>query len=72
MEKRYSCFNPLQWGLLILTLASYVRLEDGTVFQSPSMGLIDSYSNGMFIADLGGKFQSPSMGLIDSYQGFLH
>ena len=35
-------FNPLQWGLLILTMPLDMVFRK-FVFQSPSMGLIDSY-----------------------------
>ena len=40
-------------------------------FQSPSMGLIDSYSRYVRCDEYGCRqFQSPSMGLIDSYAVF--
>ena len=82
------CFNPLQWGLLILTrcrlaILTWIstvsipfngaywflhpcenRLECWYVFQSPSMGLIDSYSRSYICLNLVFRFNPLQWGLL--------
>ena len=43
-QEALTSFNPLQWGLLILTCSNGKDSVKFRKFQSPSMGLIDSYA----------------------------